>query len=873
MGENNMKLYTWKDAERAVRNYLKDKELPFINGIDVYSDEIVIEVNDLNDLEKEKNIEEIMAEIFGGNYVSSEKKVVFDLFQKELRVVIEFEDKKEKKRVITPLFSQVIYKTSAYEEKMLEDTLTDCPVIAFHSYKGGVGRTLSMLAFAKAWSSGAPKDKVLMIDSDIEAPGLTWLLQNEDESRLSYLDLLEILQSAGDVPDDIMDEIAGAVKQTTVSIDTGKVIVEHYVLPTYRYEEQLLDIYSTPESIVKGYGKRFVLAEFLSRLGKKVGAAAIFVDLRAGISEFSAPLLFDPRVKKYIVTSTSHQSVVGTKLLLGQICKGLPVSEKTIMPEILLTMTQKGIDTSEIQSELVQAYDLDKNGSASDTIDDLITELPFASELIHLTTFDQIMKKLEEREFYNRIRLLVSDYYLRGSKQHRHKLERDKVITAIHSLAEKQISAEGNSEFNVLMTVSLNNLMKKYSNSVPQTVILGAKGSGKTFLFREMVRKQTWQRFNSYGESIQNRKTIFMPLVYPRNGGDFTDLLKPLVAKFNAEISCANAGETYWYDIYEEILKYKKTEHDLVEWKDFWRNCIEMAFENDMDLSDIDFALKEGKYQVVFLVDGLEEIFEKTLENENEKLAIKAMVQELVTEFKTKYKSIGIIAFLRKDLASNAITVNYEQFESQYKSFALNWSHNEALRLALWLVAQAVPEFYEEEADVAQVSQDVIEQYLIRLWGLKLGKNNSNEAYASRWILAALSDFNAQLQARDIIRFLQKATQRSGEKKYEDRYIMPAEIRRAVIECSSAKIREIEDEIAAIRPIFEKLKAIEKKELPFTSEELGLNQQQEKILKQEGFLKVDNEKYYLPEIIRHALGFKYKKGARPKVLSLMLPKK
>ncbi len=872
MSENNMKLYTWKDAERAVRNYLKDHRVSFINEIDVYSDEIVIE---MNDLEQEKNIGDIMTDIFGENYVSSEKKVVFDLFHKELRVVIEFEDKKEEKRAITPLFSQVIYKTSAYEEKMLEDILTDCPVITFHSYKGGVGRTLSMLAFAKAWSSGAPNDKILMIDSDIEAPGLTWLLQNEDESRLSYLDLLEMLQSSSDVLDniDIMGEIADKVKQTTVSIDTGKVIVEHYVLPTYRYEEQLLDIYSTPESIVKGYGKRFVLAEFLSKLGKKVGAAAVFVDLRAGISEFSAPLLFDPRVKKYIVTSTSHQSVVGTKLLLGQICKGLPVSEQTIMPEIILTMTQDGIDTSEIQSELVQAYDLDKNGSESDTIEDLITELPFASELIHLTTFDQIMKKLEEREFYNRIRLLVSDYYLQGSKQQRHKLERDEVITAIHSLAEKQINAEGNSEFNALMTASLNNLMKKYLNSVPQTVILGAKGSGKTFLFREMIRKQTWQRFNSYGASIRNGKTIFMPLVFPKNGGDFTDLLKPLVAKFNSEISFADAGETYWYDVYEEILKYKSKEHDLLEWKDFWRNCIEMAFKKGMDLSDIDIALKEENHQVVFLVDGMEEIFEETLEVENEKLAIKAMVQELVTEFKIKYKSIGIIVFLRKDLASNAITVNYEQFESQYRLFALNWSHDEALRLALWLVVQAVPGFYEEEVDVAQVSQEVIEKYLIRLWGLKLGRNNSNEAYASRWILAALSDFNAQLQARDIIRFLQEATQRSGEKKYEDRYIMPAEIRKAVIECSYAKISEIEDEIAAIRPIFEKLKEIEKKELPFTSEELGLNQQQEKILKQEGFLKVDNEKYYLPEIIRHALGFKYKKGARPKVLSLMLPKK
>ena len=51
------------------------------------------------------------------------------------------------------------------------------------------------------------------------------------------------------------------------------------------------------------------------------------VDLRAGLSEFSAPLLFDPRVKKYLVTSTSYQSVKGTEILLNQLSKGLPLNE------------------------------------------------------------------------------------------------------------------------------------------------------------------------------------------------------------------------------------------------------------------------------------------------------------------------------------------------------------------------------------------------------------------------------------------------------------------------------------------------------------------------------------------------------------------
>lgn len=45
---------------------------------------------------------------------------------------------------------------------------------------------------------------------------------------------------------------------------------------------------------------------------------------------------------------------------------------------------------------------------------------------------------------------------------------------------------------------------------------------------------------------------------------------------------------------------------------------------------------------------------------------------------------------------------------------------------------------------------------------------------------------------------------------------------------------------------------------------------EEKSMTQSGYLKRDGEKLYLPEIIRHALGFRYEKGARPRVLSLLL---
>ena len=58
--------------------------------------------------------------------------------------------------------------------------------------------------------------------------------------------------------------------------------------------------------------------------------------------------------------------------------------------------------------------------------------------------------------------------------------------------------------------------------------------------------------------------------------------------------------------------------------------------------------------------------------------------------------------------------------------------------------------------------------------------------------------------------------------------------------------------------------------LPFYSKEIGITSLQEKEMTQVGFLQNIHGMCYIPEILRHGLNFRYKKGARPKVLSLLL---
>ena len=873
-----MMLYTWKDVERELL-LNKDKWTGVISDIEIYTDEVTIHLKEGKAKDAAKKV---LTEIFEKKYDGG--KIFLDLSNECLGVSFEIDEEEESDSAATPLFRNVLYQNTAYYSELIEKELPGVPVIAFHSYKGGVGRTLSLLAFVKAWSelnNLENPQKLLIIDADIDAPGITWLTMRQEEASFSFLDLLEVAQEKDNV-EEIIGLTADKVSELTVKIETERGRTEHIVLPTYRYVEQLLDMYASPESLALSYNKKYILAEVLSKLGQKVNAGLVLIDLRAGLSEFSAPLLFDPRVKKYLVTSTSYQSVKGTGILLQQLSKGLPLSGNSKIPEIFLTMVQKGTNTAEIISELVSVYDSDVTEESASITDDMVTELPFASELVHLETLPKIMESLSGRDFYKNINEIVKNSYMisQESKNDSLKLSRDKVIKNIHEFAANQITAEGNGTFEVLMTESIQNLIRKYKNSIPNTVIMGAKGSGKTFLYREILRDPYWEKFierMSKNDPDQkglngNRCILTVPLLASGNAGGFREVIKNAVAVYN-QCGIREISSSVYVDSRDMLLRHVREDHDILEWKEIWKKVILGAFDKEyQSLEEFEEELQYKHIKVVFLLDGLEEIFEHTISSENEKNAIKALCRDLVEEVKVSCHNVGLMIFLRKDMARDSLTVNYEQFYSLYRSVELQWSNTEALRLAAWLTSQAVPGFYRENILIEIAPGEAIEQTLNRLWGVKLGKPTSNEANSSRWILAALSDFNGQLQARDIIRFLEKATDHAGKAVYEDRYLMPAGIRKAVSECSYDKIGEIRDEIKALDPIFDKLEhaSEEKKVLPFAADTFNLTQAEERIMKQEGYLKIDNDRYYLPEIIRHALKFKYEKGARPKVLSLLL---
>lgn len=871
-----MKFYTWKDVERYIllnRTLWEDK----IDAIDVYPTDITLYVKDGS---KDK-VWEVIQTLFEANYNSQKKEIKLDLGDYTIPVYSQYDETLLSKRKVLPLFANILYQKSSYPTQK-PDPLSH-PVIAFHSYKGGVGRTLSLLTFAKAWSTVLDGDtnRLLIIDSDIEAPGMTWLQQGNLDDTFSYLDLLTLIQDNRDI-DEIVDLACSKLKLSTITVETASRKIEHVFIPTYRYEEQLIDLYATPESIVNSKGKEYILATVISKICERLGLYAALVDLRAGISEFSSTLLLDPRVKKYLVTSTSTQSIRGTQMLLKYLLRGLNISEDTILPEILLNMIPDSLPEAEkdnIFTELLQCYEQQPvEEENSQFTDNVITELPFASELIHLTCIHQIFQSLNGRGIYFKLEELIKqNYYIEnhpvininnGDQEEKRNL----LLKKINDLASSQLTAEGNTNFDILMTASLKYLSRKYTDTVPATVIMGAKGSGKTFLYRKMSEALDWQTFcKSLGETSENTISgLFFPIIATRNSAEIIKTLQTCIQNVKCHLPECNIEDSVFLD---NAIKLAQTRTQDTNWLQFWEVLLAQSiFPEYSSLEDVNKKLVDNDKRVVFLLDGLEDILTDVSSSKNEQNAIRVLCQDIISQVIAKYSNIGIIVFLRRDMAQSSISVNFKQFEQANEKAELKWSSSDALRLVVWLVSKADPQFYKDREGIDQASQNVIDDALVPLWGIKLGKASSNEAYSSRWILAALSDFNGQLQARDIIRFLKYASASPKKMTYNDRIIMPTEIREAVSTCSMEKIEEVKQEYATLKPILEKLQRLpeEHKTLPLLPEYANLNSDEERYMIREGYLKREGDKFYLPEIIRHALGFKYGKGARPKVLALTL---
>jgi cellulose biosynthesis protein BcsQ len=850
-----------------------------------------------------------LKEWFGAKYDQKEEKIYleFPVNGKKRFLALMFEIDPEGERVMPDTLKPDFASFSLYPDapglKGPDFSKLEAPpfVWAFYSFKGGVSRTLHLVSLVKAMSEQVPPKKALIVDADLEAPGLTWWAQEQlGKAEISFLDFLALAHY--DDSRDFSNSLsmtAEYLRRQILTFETRETKVEHFILPAFREVQQLMRMPIRPENVCWQSGKEWIIPELLWQLGKALDVHLVAVDLRAGLSEISSPILFDPRVGRFLVTTPSGQSVEGTGRVLEQIKKisrmlkkDMPDDERYV-PTAVLTMIKQDLkdlpDLEKIKEELIEQILPVETEDRELFEKEVLLESFFDEDLLYLKDLKGTLKKLDNTAMHQLMTRIASDWLSpevgEGAASVREGTEKYKAdLEKLRDVAKDYEFAESGKATNFLTTQNLKNIARKFESSMPAAVIMGSKGSGKTYTYLQLAHLKQWSKFIEKVDvkgKMEADYGFIWPLLSSKNLEEDARKIVNDCRQFasDAKKHAISFKPLPTRELENLIDQQKKTGGTgLSSWREFWLQLMarSISCENEPDpLEAMQKLLGGNDTRIIFQIDGLEDHFQNIGKDAVEQTAIRALCQSAVEAIQEwPDNRIGLIIFIRKDLVKSSIEQNFGQFESRYRTLELKWDREEALRLVAWLVKEAagLADYVNYNGSIESVSSEFIEKKLKDLWGLKLGKPNSREAYTANWVIAALSDFNAQLQARDLVRLIRHAAENAIKMdRYPDRLLPPSAIKNALDPCSSKKIEEIQQEIMALKEIFGKLENIptEQKQIPFDRNMPGLSTDEINTMTRVGIVTEYEGKYYMPEIIRRGLKFSLVSRGRLKVLTLL----
>lgn len=766
-------------------------------------------------------------------------------------------------------------------------------LVSFHSFKGGVGRTTALMTYVAAClrdTSSTATKKILVVDADLEAPGVSFWLDENNRPNVSFVQLLEALHYPPAGLDASLDFFADELRKTSLSL--GGLQRELFVLPAALDLTEIQDMPVTPEHLARNPENPWQLCDHLHALGKRLGVDAIFIDLRAGLSELASPLLFDPRIDHFFVSTVAPQSVQGMAEVLRRLYANnhrlAKDWQEATRPTVVLSLLTKELrDAGHYEAALKvlgEAY------PATDSLTPSIQwiEAEFLSTLMSIGSIREALEILPQSpHLYASAMDWAQSLYVQTSKTYSPSLSDSGLANAQskqHAIKLKKVCeaaefADSNQTSRILATEPLLNLGKHFANELPNVLMIGAKGAGKTFTFRQVVQADSWQAFlNKLGfEQVNTKDATIFPVLWSDNIKDKPNgEIKTAQGRALARIECNKSNLLNSSDVRKRIEAALKNPPD--HWEDFWDELIAIQFEvTNGGLKAVNEALINKSVRTILVFDGIEDAFSDA-EEPTACNAIQALLRLTNRISELNNAHLGAIIFVRIDYVQATIRQNFGQWLQRFQPFRLHWNAESFLRLAYMLSSEAG--LHSAARPPESLNIEELKTELEKLWGKKLGKEKSKEAHSARWVYAALCDLKGNVQARDLVRFLKFSAEEESKRAgqiWPNRLLAPESMRKAIPRCSAEKVDEAKAEIASLRKWADIMteNRIRNLKVPFSAAQAGLSPALLSALQEIGVIyedldsKLDDERLFLPEIYRYGLSIETSAVGRPRMQALL----
>jgi MinD-like ATPase involved in chromosome partitioning or flagellar assembly len=768
-------------------------------------------------------------------------------------------------------------------------------LISFHSFKGGVGRTTALMTYVAACLRDvSPGDKkILVIDADLEAPGVSFWLDDSNLPTVSFVQLLEALHYPPAGVDASLDFFAEELRKTSLSI--GGLHRELFVLPAALDLAEILDMPVTPEHLARNQSNPWQLSDHLHSLGKRLGADVVFIDLRAGLSELASPILFDPRVDHFFVSTVAPQSVMGMEEVLRRLYasnRKLPTEwQQDARPTVVLSMLTKELREAGHYEKALKS--LSSAYPAEDPLTPSVqwVEAEFLSSLMSIGSLREALESLpQSQRLYSSALEWADSLYTQpsssleqrsGDTAQLNTSSGPNVAAELRRVCEEAEFAEGRQAGSILAIEPLLNLGKHFANELPNILMIGAKGAGKTFTFRQVVQAASWQTFLEklgFDRSNSSEAAIF-PVLWSTNITDKPDGEIKIAQSRTLDLITGDKSKLLsGNDVNIRINSALK--NPPAHWEQFWDELIATQFGiSHGGLKAVNDLLVEKSVRTILVFDGIEDAFSDADESPAGE-AIQALLRLTNRISELANPHLGALVFVRIDYVQATIRQNVGQWLQRFQPFRLHWNAESFLRLAYMLSSQACLHLTSKPLESLHLED--LKAELEHLWGKKLGNEKSKEAYSARWVYAALCDLKGNVQARDLVRFLKFAAdeedKRAGQ-TWPGRLLAPESMRKAIPRCSKEKVTEAKAEIAALRKWSDQMTqhGIRNLSVPFSATQAGLAHtpillsalQEIGVIYEDIDGNLGEQRLFLPEIYRSGLGFETSAAGRPRMQALL----
>lgn len=726
-----------------------------------------------------------------------------------------------------PLWSEVLMAPELEFPQIIEtDEQISTTIVTFYSFKGGVGRSTALALVAGMLANR--KRRVVMVDFDLEAPGLTALfpenLSGGDEGSLGLLDYLHQRYLT---PDKQLPKITDCVRQVE-----SKSRGELFLLPAGEYNENY--IHRLADLSIKSMYSRDdnPVHQLINDIKESLSPDVILIDARTGFDDSGAIALLDLADTGVICFTPTEQSFHGLRWIVRAArkqkdFKRYPDLRFLLTPMPPVAESQQKIWINEAEDWIEENWDLQQGTS----VNDLYYTAPYNPNVVTISNYiDEVPKDVAD------IYEPLADSIEASLPALKSPLSNLAFEHNRRALRELNFEAATAWDLNLANTSEIFQRTDDFPEFLKDRIwlIKGAKGTGKSLLFRLFI-EQSEEAKNQASPYRDLARTHFLA----GHGPSSLSSTSPILGSGDIRSFRQQVGGDNWYSFWLnyaliQIFSSSKIEDpcdltqdsylqslnsssqpshaEIVTWL-VERSTSPKALPQALDeLIAVDRWLHGRSQSLWIFYDELDASFDLGKHEESSRQTALNALFSFWLENSDSLQSIVPKLMLREDIWDTLTFTNKGHYAR--KVLELRWEETDLWRLVLRqsLVSSETLQNHLEEVFGITVDKldniygEQLRRSLYPLWGERMG--STKKAFTHNWVRTRITDTQSNRFPRSLILLLQEAVKKEEDLQPQtasETILRPRALIEALPSVSKYRVEEIIDEYPRFNEYLKKL--------------------------------------------------------------------